>query len=141
MHDAPTRHWYNPPMLFLRDVSKRYGEAVVLAPTDLEIAAEQTTVLIGPSGCGKTTLMRLMLGLITPDTGEVALQGTVLNDANILELRRRMGYVIQEGGLFPHLTARENVSLLARHLERAAGEIEARIRELAALVRLEPALL
>ncbi|MEE4298586.1 MAG: ATP-binding cassette domain-containing protein, partial [Pseudomonadales bacterium] len=128
-------------MLSLHDVSKRYGEAVVLAPTDLEIAAGQTTVLIGPSGCGKTTLMRLMLGLITPDTGEVALQGTVLNDANILELRRRMGYVIQEGGLFPHLTARENVSLLARHLERAAGEIEARIRELAALVRLEPALL
>src|SRR5438132_13319267 len=103
-------------MLQLIGVSKTYGPTTALQPTTLVIAPRQTTVLIGPSGCGKSTLLRLMIGLIRPDTGAVRVEGTNLTPTNAVALRRRMGYVVQDGGLFPHLTARGNVTLLARYL-------------------------
>jgi osmoprotectant transport system ATP-binding protein len=123
-------------MLELRGVSKRYGAAEVLSPTDLTVAAGRTTVLIGPSGCGKSTLLRLMIGLIWPDSGGVRFEGEPLTPANALAARRRMGYVVQDGGLFPHLTARGNAALMARHLGWDAKRCEARVRELAKLTRL-----
>ena len=125
----------------LESVSKRFGGNGALAPTNLAIASARTTVLLGPSGCGKTTLLRLMLGLLVPDTGQVTFDGTRLTPDNVQALRARMGYVVQDGGLFPHLTARDNVSLMARHLGWARGRIDARMRELAELVRLPAALL
>jgi osmoprotectant transport system ATP-binding protein len=128
-------------MLELRGVSKRYGAAEVLPPTDLAVAAGRTTVLIGPSGCGKSTLLRLMIGLIWPDAGEVLFEGEPLTPANVLSARRRMGYVVQDGGLFPHLTARGNVTLLARHLGWDAKRCEARLGELSELTRLPADLL
>src|SRR5687768_8267245 len=103
-------------MLDLQGVSKTYGTAAALHPTDLTITAGRTTVLIGPSGCGKSTLLRLMIGLIWPDTGVVRFEGRPITPEQVLLLRRKMGYVIQDGGLFPHLTARSNVTLLARYL-------------------------
>ena len=102
----------------LVDVSKRYEDAPALHPTNLAIERGKTTVLIGPSGCGKSTLLRLIIGLITPDSGTIAFDGAQITPANIDTLRRRIGYVIQEGGLFPHLTARANVLLMARYLEK-----------------------
>lgn len=120
-------------MLELKSVAKRFGAAQVLQPTDLTIPPGQTTVLIGPSGCGKSTLLRLMIGLIQPDQGEVWVEGTRLTAANALALRGRMGYVIQDGGLFPHLTARGNITLMARYLRRAAESISSRLAELAEL--------
>ncbi len=93
----------------LSNVSKHYGDTQALAPTDLQVPAGETLVLIGPSGCGKSTLLRLIAGLIQPDSGAICLEGTVLTPANILHARQRMGYVIQEGGLFPHLTVRDAV--------------------------------
>src|ERR1700682_1534249 len=99
----------------LVDVSKRYGDAAALQPTDLSIERGKTTVLIGPSGCGKSTLLRLVIRLIEPDTGTVSLHGESITPDKIDILRRRIGYVIQEGGLFPHLTARGTVLLMARH--------------------------
>lgn len=122
-------------MLELSEVSKRYGPTTVLHRTDLEIAAGKTTVLIGPSGCGKSTIIRLMIGLIPPDTGAVKFEGTFLTVDNILTMRRRFGYVIQEGGLFPHLTARGNVTLMARYLGWGKRRIEERLSELAGLTR------
>jgi osmoprotectant transport system ATP-binding protein len=122
-------------MIELRGVSKAYAGTVVLAPLDLRIEAGQTTVLIGPSGCGKSTLLRLMIGLIRPDTGSVTVDGTELSEATVLEIRRRLGYVIQDGGLFPHLSARDNVTLMARHLGWNAERIETRLGELADLTR------
>ena len=101
-------------MLSLREVSKSFGAVRALEPTSLECAGGETTVLIGPSGCGKSTLLKLMNGLHLPDTGEVWHDGERLGPHNVLTLRQRTGYVIQEGGLFPHLTARANVELLAR---------------------------
>jgi osmoprotectant transport system ATP-binding protein len=128
-------------MLVLSQVSKRYGDAPALAPTDLEVATGETLVLIGPSGCGKSTLLRLIVGLVQPDTGSIALEGMVLTAANILEARQRMGYVIQEGGLFPHLTVRDNVTVMARYLRRDNDWIESRLAELVELVRLPPELM
>ena len=123
-------------MISLDTVSKTYGAAVALAPTTLAFAPAQTTVLIGPSGCGKSTLLRTLVGLITPDTGRVTMDGAEMTPANALTLRHKIGYVIQDGGLFPHLTARQNVTLLAHFLKRPAPDIDARITELATLVRL-----
>ena len=123
-------------MLTLQAVSKRFGSTVALHSTDLTAEPARTTVLIGPSGCGKSTILRLMNGLIEPDTGSVCVDGAVLTPRNANEVRRRMGYVIQEGGLFPHLTARQNVTLMARYLRWDSNRIAARIAELAELTRL-----
>jgi osmoprotectant transport system ATP-binding protein len=127
-------------MLALSQVSKRYADTPALAPADLEVATGETLVLIGPSGCGKSTLLRLIVGLVRPDTGSIALEGALLTPANILQARQRMGYVIQEGGLFPHLTVRDNVTVMARYLRRDSGWIESRLAELVELVRLPPEL-
>lgn len=127
-------------MLELKGVSKHYNHARALAPTDLVIAETQTTVLIGPSGCGKSTLLRLIAGLVSPDTGSIVVEGTRLAPDNVMALRHRMGYVIQEGGLFPHLNVRRNVALMARYLGWSETRIDARLRELAELVRLPPTL-
>jgi len=123
-------------MLALSRVSKRYGDAQALAATELRVPAGETVVLIGPSGCGKSTLLRLIAGLIQPDSGAITFEGVVSTPANILPARRRMGYVIQEGGLFPHLTVRENVTVMARYLHRDAAWIDSGLAELTQLVRL-----
>ncbi len=119
----------------LVDVSKRYANAVALHSTNLAIERGKTTVLIGPSGCGKSTLLRLIIGLITPDSGTIAFDGSQITPANIDTLRRRIGYVIQEGGLFPHLTARANILLMARYLEKSQDEMRTRLLELCELTR------
>lgn len=125
-------------MIQLDAVTKRYGEEVAVRNVSLNVAAEQTTVLIGPSGSGKSTLLRLMIGLIRPDAGTVTVEDQPLTRANVQSVRHRMGYVIQEGGLFPHLTGRANAALMARHLGWARDRIEARIHELTDLVQLAP---
>jgi osmoprotectant transport system ATP-binding protein len=122
-------------MIELKGVSKTYGGSVVLDKIDLAIAEGRTTVLIGPSGCGKSTLLRVMIGLVQPDAGSVKIAGTELNPATILEVRHGLGYVIQDGGLFPHLSARANVILMARYLRWDARKIQERLAQLAELTR------
>jgi osmoprotectant transport system ATP-binding protein len=122
-------------MFALRDVTKLYTGRPALGPLSLEVPAGGTTVLIGPSGCGKSTLLRLLIGLVEPDAGTVAFDGTAVTAATARAVRLRVGYVIQDGGLFPHLTARGNVTLLARHLGRDRGSVAARVAELADLTR------
>jgi osmoprotectant transport system ATP-binding protein len=116
-------------------VSKTFGDAAAVHEIDLAVERGKTTVLIGPSGCGKSTLLRLIIGLIEPDRGEINFDGTELRTDKIDIVRRRIGYVIQEGGLFPHLTARENILLMARYLGRGGNEIRARLGELRGLTR------
>jgi len=123
-------------MFSLRDVSKSFGSVQVLKPTTIEFHEGESTVLIGPSGCGKSTLLRILVGLISPDSGSIEFQGTTITKSNIQELRQRMGYVIQDGGLFPHLTARENVGLLATQLGWSREKVRNRVDELADLTRL-----
>lgn len=125
-------------MLELIGVSKSYRGMPTLHATDLAVPAGRTTVLIGPSGCGKSTLIRLMIGLIRPDSGTVRFEGTPLTPDNVLQLRRRMGYVVQDGGLFPHLTAAGNVTLMARYLGWDGKRIETRLTELAELTQFPP---
>jgi osmoprotectant transport system ATP-binding protein len=117
-------------------ISKSFGSVAALAPTTLNFAPGRTTVVIGPSGCGKTTLLRLMLGLLVPDSGTVLLDGETLTPDNAQALRHRIGYVIQEGGLFPHLSAETNVTLMARFLRRPEQEVRRRCVELADLARI-----
>src|SRR6476660_3406916 len=125
----------------LIDVSKRYADAAALHPTNLSIERGKTTVLIGPSGCGKSTLLRLIIRLIEPDSGRIDFGGEPINPENIDSLRRRIGYVIQEGGLFPHLTARANVLLMARHVGKSHEEMQKRLFELCELTRFSSNLL
>jgi osmoprotectant transport system ATP-binding protein len=120
----------------LRGVGKAYGGERALVSIDLDVERGKTTVLIGPSGCGKSTLLRLLVGLGTPDEGTVRFDGTPVTPATAMGLRRRMGYVIQDGGLLPHLDARGNVALMARYLGWDERRVLARMRELAELVRL-----
>ena len=122
-------------MLKLRGISKPFGELKALNPLDLDIRPGGITVLIGPSGCGKSTLLRLVIGLIRPDSGLVHFEGHEVTFENAPTLRRRMGYVIQDGGLFPHLTARGNVGLMARYLGWDDDRIESRLLELSDLTR------
>lgn len=120
-------------MIELQGVSKRYGDRTALHPTDLSIPKGKITALIGPSGCGKSTLIRLILRLVQPSTGKILFDGSEVTEESVQSIRRRVGYVVQDGGLFPHLTARANVALMARHLQRDEKEMNNRIAELAEL--------
>lgn len=128
-------------MLDLLNVAKAFGGTQVLQPTSLRFERGRTTVLIGPSGCGKSTLLRIIIGLVQPDQGEIIFDGQKLTPANVMLLRRKIGYVIQDGGLFPHLSAEANVGLLARYLGRDKSQVRTRVEELAELTRLPHAAL
>ncbi|MGH8568675.1 MAG: ATP-binding cassette domain-containing protein [Gammaproteobacteria bacterium] len=122
-------------MLELREVSKSFGAVSVVSPTTLSVARGRSTVLIGPSGCGKSTLLRLMLGLLRPDAGSVCFRGVELAPHNVRGQRQAMGYVVQDGGLFPHLSAAGNVALMARYLGWDAARIRERLDVLTTLTR------
>ncbi|MCA9174221.1 MAG: ATP-binding cassette domain-containing protein [Planctomycetales bacterium] len=124
-------------MLEVRGVSKRFGETMVLHPLSLSFPKGKTLALLGPSGCGKSTLLRIIMGLVEPDTGQVLLGDEPRTRRNVLEFRRRLGYMIQDGGLFPHLTAADNVTLMARRLRWEDSRIQARLAELAAMTGLD----
>jgi osmoprotectant transport system ATP-binding protein len=122
-------------VLSLRAVSKSFGATAAVSSFSLEVPAGKTTVLIGPSGCGKSTVLRLIIGLIRPDSGTIEFEGRPVSPEAIPGMRRKMGYVIQEGGLFPHLTARANITLMASHIKWPHPKIEARLTELADLTQ------
>jgi osmoprotectant transport system ATP-binding protein len=116
----------------LRGAVVRYGARVALGPVELAVPRAQTVALLGPSGSGKSTLLRVLLGLIRPDEGSVGFDGAPPDRA----ARLRMGTVIQEGGLFPHLTARDNVALMPRQLGWPSARVDERVAALAELARL-----
>ncbi len=120
----------------IRAASKRFRGELVLDAIDLSVSEGTTTVLVGPSGCGKSTLLRLVNGLIATDSGEVRCFGEQVTPVRAPLLRLRMGYVIQEGGLFPHLSARRNVTLMAEELGWSGARIDERVEHLRKLVRL-----
>jgi osmoprotectant transport system ATP-binding protein len=128
-------------MIDVREVSKAFGLNRVLDRVTVAVPAGRTTVLLGPSGGGKSTLLRVMNGLIKPDAGEVSFGGRPLHPSNARRIRHQMGYVVQDGGLFPHLTAAGNVSLLAGHLGWDGDRVRKRLTDLAALARLRADLL
>ena len=124
------------PAILLSGVTKRYADHAALAGVDLAIPVGQFVALVGPSGSGKTTLLKTINRLVTPDAGEVRVAG---EDAGALEayvLRRRIGYVFQEIGLFPHLTVAENIGITPRLLGWEGPRIAARVAALLDLVAL-----
>ncbi len=123
------------PLIRLDRVTKRYPGGNV-GPLSLEVGPRTTVALVGPSGSGKSTVLRLLVGLLSADEGQVLVAGQPMNAATAPALRLRIGYLIQEGGLFPHLSARDNAVIVARHLGWSAERIEARLAELAGLARL-----
>ena len=124
-------------MIELTNISKSYGKTSVLQPMSLTIEAGKTAVLIGPSGCGKSTLLRVLIGLIPSDSGEVRIAGELMTPDNVLKIRHEMGYVLQDGGLFPHLSVEDNVTLLAKYLKAMnSTEMTARVEDLAELTKL-----
>lgn len=122
-------------MIRFHKVGKSFGSAVALRPNDLEIPANKTTVLIGLSGSGKSTILRLISGLIEPTTGWIEIDGEKLSRKKLPYFRRRLGYVIQSGDLFPHLTARRNILLVAEKLRLGMDEMSIRMEELCLLAR------
>ena len=123
-------------LLTLNNISKSFNKATAVNEFSHAMDAGTTTVVIGPSGCGKSTLLKIITGLLAADSGEVYLDGAVLAAGNLSQLRQQMGYVIQEGGLFPHLTAFANVVIMARHLGWSDEQTGARVQELRELVQL-----
>jgi osmoprotectant transport system ATP-binding protein len=105
------------------------------------LEAGTTHAIIGTSGSGKSTLLRLLLGLEWPDSGRIMIDGAPLSRDARMAVRHRIGYVIQEGGLFPHLSVRDNLALLPRHLKWPKARVLARARELLELMQLSAGLL
>ena len=128
-------------MIQLSKVGKSFDGVEVLHSIDLAVSAGESIVLIGPSGCGKSTLLRLMIGLLFPDQGSVKLLGQSVVQENLINLRQQVGFVLQNGGLFPHLTARENIELMANYLGRDPKWIKDRSTNLLELARLDASLL
>ncbi len=121
-------------MIILDRVTKHFDAVVAIENLSCEFSRGQTHVLLGSSGCGKSTLLRLILGSIAPDSGSVRVDGRAMEAASRKELLATMGYVVQEGGLYPHLSARSNVSLAAEARGWSVDRTAQRIDELMALV-------
>lgn len=128
----------NQPAVAFRDTTYRIGERTILSRIRLEVATGETMVLLGRSGSGKTTALRLVNGLLIPSEGEVLVQGRATTRWDPVRLRRGTGYVIQEVGLFPHMTVSRNVGIVPELDGADPDAIRARTHELLRLVGLDP---
>jgi osmoprotectant transport system ATP-binding protein len=127
-------------MISLESLTKRWDNGqVAVDALDLEVGEGEITMLVGPSGCGKTTTLKMVNRLIEPTSGRIFLGGEDVTSADPVELRRRIGYVIQQVGLFPHLTVADNVATVPRLLGWEKARIRRRVDELLELVGLDPA--
>jgi len=126
-------------MIQLDGLTRRFGDVVAVDSIDLEVAPGELVVLLGSSGCGKTTTLKMINRLIEPSAGVVRIDGAPTTELEPHELRRRVGYVFQQVGLFPHMTVAENVAVTPQLLGWEAGRIRRRVDELLELVELDPA--
>jgi osmoprotectant transport system ATP-binding protein len=124
------------PIIELRDVVKRYGDLAAVDGVSLAIDPKSFTALLGGSGSGKTTALKMINGLVKPDAGEALVEGARVADQPEAELRRRIGYVFQEIGLFPHMTVAENIGVGPRLAGWPRAEIASRLDELLTLIAL-----
>src|SRR5438045_3163234 len=126
-------------MIRLEGVTKRFDNGqVAVHALDLDVGEGEVCMLVGPSGCGKTTTLRMINRMVEPSGGRILLDGQDLRDLDPVDLRQRMGYVIQQVGLFPHLTIADNVATVPRLLGWDRARIRGRVGELLELVGLEP---
>ena len=122
-----------------RSVGYEIGGTRILDDLNFQVAKGEVLILLGESGCGKTTTLKLINRLIEPTSGEVFVEGKATTDWNAIDLRRRIGYVLQDGGLFPHFTVAENIAVILKLLDRDPGMRKARTAEMLDLVGLPPA--
>ena len=127
-----------PVTIRLDTVGYTVGDTVILTALNLEVYESEILVLLGESGCGKTTTLKLINRLIEPTSGEVLVEGRSTAEWDPIELRRHIGYVLQEGGLFPHFTVAENVALVLRLLNWDEDKKRERTNEMLDLVGLKP---
>ncbi|MGV8984408.1 ABC transporter ATP-binding protein, partial [Clostridium sp.] len=125
-------------MIQFKNVNKSFNGKSILKDINLTIEKGQLVVFIGPSGCGKTTTLKMINKLLTPTSGEVLINGENINTQNTIELRRNMGYVIQQAGLLPHLTIGDNIALIATIEKMPKDKLKAKVNELLNLVGLDP---
>jgi len=121
-----------------RGVTYRAHHRVLLGPLDLEVRRGETLALLGRSGSGKTTALKLINRLLEESEGTTLVEGRSTREWDVITLRRRIGYVIQETGLFPHYTVERNIALVPSLLRRSAAEIRERVESMLRLVDLEP---
>ncbi|MGE0468302.1 MAG: ABC transporter ATP-binding protein [Candidatus Nitrospira kreftii] len=126
------------PLVSFRQVSARIGQKDILYDLSVDVEPGETLVLLGRSGSGKTTVLKLVNGLLVPSAGAVLIEGTPTTAWDLIRLRRRMGYVIQDAGLFPHFTVADNVGLVSRLEGWQPGDIDARVQYLLTQVGLPP---
>ena len=125
----------------LRGVTKRFGPRVAVDDVSIEFGGQATHVVLGSSGCGKSTLLRLVLGLVTPDTGEIVVDRTPVTPSTRAALLRGMGYVVQDGGLYPHLTTYQNAALAAEPHRWSTARVRERVHTLAEMVGFDEGIL
>lgn len=125
-------------MIEFKHVSKFYKNTPVLQDINLTMYDGEIVVLIGPSGCGKTTTLKMINQLITPTEGEILINGTDISTIDPITLRRSMGYVIQQTGLFPHMTVRQNIEIIPTLQKKEKEAIEERTIQLMKMVGLDP---
>ena len=127
------------PLISFRQVSARLGQKEILHNLSFDVEAGDTLVLLGRSGSGKTTALKMVNGLLLPSAGEVSIEGVPTTAWDLIRLRRRIGYVIQEAGLFPHFTVAANVGLVPRLEGWPSGDIDRRVHDLLTQIGLPPA--
>ena len=127
-----------PVAIRFDNVGFTVGNTVILTDLDFEVFEGETLILLGESGCGKTTTLKMINRLIQPTSGEIFVQGRSIFDWDVIELRRHIGYVLQEAGLFPHFTVGENVTVVLRLLGWGESKRRERMREMLELVGLDP---
>src|SRR5437868_1055436 len=137
-YDSTKRYYLTAPILELRNVSYRVNAKDILSGVTLGLRAGEILALLGESGAGKTTVLRLANRLLTESAGEVLVQNRVAREWDVIALRRQMGYVVQDTGLFPHYSVARNVSLLPQLLGQSKQQAAARTDEVLRLVGLEP---
>jgi osmoprotectant transport system ATP-binding protein len=125
-------------LIEFKDIVKKYRNKTIIKPFSIDIEAGQLVVFIGPSGCGKTTLLKMINKLIQPSAGKIFVNGKDISNMDAIELRRNIGYVIQNTGLFPHMSIRENLELIPKLKGEDPANIAKKTEELLHVVGLNP---
>lgn len=125
-------------MLEFKNISKKYGQSPIVSDISFKVKKGELVVLIGPSGCGKTTLLKMINRLIKPTSGDILIDGKSVFAQDEIALRRNIGYVIQQTGLFPHMTVRQNIEIIPRMQKIDKMQYQTRSIELMEMVGLEP---